>query len=145
MCGALRAVVLAEAEPCLLPSRQWYARPAHVDNVYLQLGGNFVSQSLSHFFFACAKYVFFGLVREAFNDLVCVSAGAPFLGPNGRPKARPFRVKFVLSCTSVFGQFGVGVVLDVVPLCALCLGCYARVNGHISSFQYGVSYDLPKS
>ena len=78
-------------------------------------------------------YVLFGLVGQALDDFLGVFPRPAFLGPTWRSESDAFRVQFVLECTSVFGEFGVCVLLDGVALRAFRLESDADVTGHPSA------------
>ena len=65
--------------------------------------------------------MYFGLVSDAFDDVVGVSAGPAFLRPYRGSERDAVGLKFVLDDPFVFGDLRVGVVLNWVALCFLGL------------------------
>ena len=57
-------------------------------------------------------------------------------------KAMPSGCSLFLDCASVFGEFGVCVLLDWVALYAFRLGSDADVNGHPSAVEDCIGDDV---
>ena len=80
-----------------------------------------MAKAFAYLFFVGAWEVLFGLVGEAFNDVVSVFTRSAFLRPYRGSEGDAVGLKFVLNDSFVLGKLGVGVVLDWVALCVLGL------------------------